>query len=226
MLVFGVFVPFVLGIDGPHRQLFEAIKNRNIPVVTIEQYLNDHPDWINMCDDRGRLPIHAAASARRVDVLRMLIEEKGVDVNTADPNGFTPLLFALTDQDLMERCGESASKYLVSKGAIVGPIDHYDGSILHMLVDRLGNGNVGYDSLRFLYDEFSGKCDFASVFGLETVHINETPLEVAISERRFDRALALVEMGASVNRENEHGEKPLFRIMDDRVSCLSSREDK
>lgn len=211
VLAFEIFFPAALAIRGPHLRLFDAIADHNVPLMTINQLLDDHPDWINLCDDAGRLPIHAAAEARRLDVVKMLIEERGVGVNTPGPHGgLTPLWFAISEFDFGYYNDASISEYLVSRGANIGVTNRCEGSILHLFSNIFGP-----ISIRFLYNAFKDKCDFGSVFGLETLsRTGETPLGHALREHHYKTAMALIEIGADVKHKNENGEEPLFALME------------
>lgn len=214
VLAFEIFFPAALAIRGPHLRLFDAIADHNVPLVTINQLLDDHPDWINLCDDAGRLPIHAAAEARRLEVVKMLIEERGVGVNTPGPHGgLTPLWFAISEFDFGYYNDASISEYLVSRGANIGVTNCCEGSIFHLFIEDSYKA-FGPKSMRFLYNAFKDKCDFGSVFGLETLRCGNTPLGYALCTHKYNTAMALIEIGADVKHKNENGEEPLFALME------------
>ncbi|RZC83791.1 hypothetical protein C5167_046581 [Papaver somniferum] len=65
----------------------------------------------NIKDDDGVGIVHFAAREGKLDILRYLIEELGLDVNTKDKNGESPLLNATM-------CGDmNTVEYLLGKGA-------------------------------------------------------------------------------------------------------------
>ncbi len=225
IVAFEIFFPAALAVSGPHLQLFRAIADHNVPLLTINQLLDDHPNWINLCDDAGRLPIHVAAGVRRLDVVKMLIEERGVDVNTPGPNGgLTPLWFAISDFDFGYYNDASVSEYLVSRGAHIGVTDCCKGSILHLFIED--SKLFGPESIHFLYNAFKDKCDFSSVFGLETLRCGHTPLGAALYRRQYKAAMALIEIGADVKHKNENGEEPLFSLMEHNPFPPYSNDDE
>lgn len=66
---------------------------------------------VNAKDKTGSAPLHRAASAGKLESVRVLVEEGNARIDTHDKQGSTPLLVAV-------ECGEAnIAVYLASKGA-------------------------------------------------------------------------------------------------------------
>ncbi|KAF3764910.1 hypothetical protein M406DRAFT_98306 [Cryphonectria parasitica EP155] len=78
----------------------------------VQSLLNVDPKLSQRKDDDGRLPIHWAASANQLDIVQLLAEEKGFDVDVQDDMGWTALMIAASVKD-----SERLVEFLLSKGA-------------------------------------------------------------------------------------------------------------
>lgn len=105
-------------------ELHKALMNPHIPVGQISQMLDDHPDWINKYSDNGWLPIHTAAMLPRPEILQLLID-RGADINSVGPKGYTPLTCAAhssfdTPGYLGDPLTDEGTKWLIGHGANYG----------------------------------------------------------------------------------------------------------
>jgi ankyrin repeat protein len=101
-----------------------------------KKIIEDNPGIVNETDDAGNTLFHLTFEKGKE--FAMLLIEKGVDVNTRDQNGFSPLSYALEpfDQDL--------SDALLSKGADINERDVKGQTFLLVFVDRSSLPVVDY----------------------------------------------------------------------------------
>ncbi|KAJ0121715.1 hypothetical protein J7T55_008882 [Diaporthe amygdali] len=101
---------------------------------TVQSLLNEapspsvpqaEPNLAKRKDDDGRLPIHWAASANQLDIVQLLSEQKGFDVDVQDEIGWTPLMIAASVKDserlvefLLNNTGQTVVHFVASKNNI------------------------------------------------------------------------------------------------------------
>ncbi|KFA79503.1 hypothetical protein S40288_05370 [Stachybotrys chartarum IBT 40288] len=126
-------------------------------------------------------PLHAAASAEKVDVAELLIE-KGARVNEPMSNewGAPPVFLAV------QRGNQSMVRLLVRSGADPGATDRSGFSVIHAMVN--------FDHLEFL--PIFLECGFD--INLQT-RAGQTPIAFALQLRKFDLAQKLLDAGASLH---------------------------
>lgn len=71
----------------------------------------------------GCTAMHLAAQSNSPEIIKLL-GEKGVDINSQDKNGFTPLMYAIIHR------ANKAVKFLVENGANLSLTSKYDGDCL------------------------------------------------------------------------------------------------
>ncbi|KAF3901396.1 Ankyrin-1 [Arthrobotrys entomopaga] len=98
------------GEDQPKFPLHEAARDGKIPAVfflaqLVESLLSSNPKDALKKDDDERLPIHWAASNSHNEVIDLLLQVKGFDIDEIDGSGWTVLhIAASTGNDaLMEK---------------------------------------------------------------------------------------------------------------------------
>ncbi|TVU49276.1 hypothetical protein EJB05_00580, partial [Eragrostis curvula] len=168
-------------------------------------------------DDPGskrRGPLHLAAAAGKAEVCALLVEEFHADVDAADVEGATPLIFAVQGMGstavvglllcyganankadnggivplhiVAERGSYALAELLLSNGAEIDPICEKIGSPVHIAAE---NGNAGVLKLLLQHD---ADCDrFSSLFN--------TPLAASAFGSSLECMEILIEAGADVN---------------------------
>jgi ankyrin repeat protein len=97
----------------PQRNIFEAAKEGT--VRDIEFFANNNPQSINFTNDDGDTLLHIAAVSNSVEVVKYLVEGKGINVNMRNnKNQDMPLHKAAAGGNL------AVVKYLIERGA---PVD-------------------------------------------------------------------------------------------------------
>jgi len=79
------------------KEIFTAIQNNNLPVEEIREFFTKRPEvTVELCDPtNGNRPLHIAAKAGHLNIIKLLIDELGADVNAQNRDGNTPLHFAI-----------------------------------------------------------------------------------------------------------------------------------
>lgn len=120
------------------------------------------------------------------------LSETEVDQSTTIHSGITPLLYSLLYCDDVE-----VIKLLLDKGANLDDKDHYENSVLHIVV-RSGNIKVAK-----LLIENGINVDSENIDG-------ETPLQYACFWSDFEMVKLLIDNGADVNHSNNIDNKKVF----------------
>lgn len=103
----------------------------------LEARVAEEPELVNASTDAGRTPLHYAASANRVEVIRMLVEA-GARLDAQDETGMTPLHAAA----FWGR--RDAAGALLEAGADLHARDHFGDTPLHAAAIRNRPGLVEY----------------------------------------------------------------------------------
>ncbi|XP_067676896.1 putative ankyrin repeat protein RF_0381 [Haliotis asinina] len=139
-------------------------------------------------------PVHLASYAGHLAVVKCLIEEHRVDVNTRDGYDNTPVYWAINTLN----ANLDLVKYLIGAGALVNMRNEIDeSSLLHTSV-KYGNTDV---------------CTYLLAQGADVTardHNGCTPLHTASVWGDESSARALVEAGADVHARNKSGETPIL----------------
>ena len=84
----------------------------------VKQWIHHHPDDLTGPDKDGDQPVHWSVRAGRLEILRWLIKDCGIDVNTEGFNGYRPLYYAVSHDHL------DVVKWLIlAAGADLNPVD-------------------------------------------------------------------------------------------------------
>jgi ankyrin repeat protein len=108
------------GAQAQHRALYAAVSSNDISRATDQlQKSGADPNWLNV--EHGRVALHKAAKQGSVEMVRLLLETKGVDVdvNVVEHKGFTPLDRAIQSGH------EEVAQMLRKHGAKRGPLELY-----------------------------------------------------------------------------------------------------
>ena len=147
--------------------------------------------------DNGRCREHfkaiaAAAGMGHLDFVKVLVEEKGADVNTVDKNKDTAL-HVVCKQGHLE-----IAKLLIRKyGADVNAFTSYKESPL-IIASMYGHGDI----VKLLCEN--------GVNVNASGNYEWTALHHAVQQKRFDITKVLIENGADVNAVSEDDETPLY----------------
>src|SRR5262249_19064015 len=135
--------------------LGRAVRSENIPVV---EYLIEKKANINVVGGYRGGPLHIAANAGNIDMLKLLVE-KGGNGNLAEPNiSGTPLQIAsYGDANIDDK--NAVIRYLVDEGADVNAHGGYFGSALN--VSLL---NLSLDMINLILDR-GADVNWADDFG-------------------------------------------------------------
>ena len=99
--------PIVAALAGEHFQTADLLRHNGAD--------------LDLRDQSGRNPLHAAAFSGNLDVVRILVEYDPADINARDGNGSTPLLWALEGHNFK------------------------DGSFIRLLLERGADINAQYE---------------------------------------------------------------------------------
>ena len=166
---------------------------------------------INIPDHKQRTALHMAADWGYDDIVDALIKRPDVNINSRDGDGLTSLHIAADN-------GRAASaRLLIDAGADINISDHKQRTALHMAAD------LGYDDI---VDALIKRPD---------VNINpryedgNTPLHIAVDNRRTESARLLIDAGADINISNNSQWTALHMAADlgddDIVDALIKRPD-
>lgn len=97
------------------------------------QFLLDHGADPLAKDSNNETPLHRAAEGCQTDIMRILTEKHGADVNERSSNGWTPLIFAANHDRLPEE-RLPAVKFLLERGADVRAQTRESWTALHRAV--------------------------------------------------------------------------------------------
>ena len=176
-------------------QLFIESNNKGLFPQSMELEVSDHRYlyyiYIYIYIYRGLTALNCACIKGDECLVRLLIEEGGVKVETASPKGCTPLIYA-------------------TRGSYLG--------IMEQLISAKGNPNKqdisGSTALHYACEKCSLECirlllDNAADFTMVD-RANRTPLFECVDSQGVDSLLILIEAGSDVNHLNCFGQTPLF----------------
>uniref|UniRef100_A0ACD5V829 Uncharacterized protein n=1 Tax=Avena sativa TaxID=4498 RepID=A0ACD5V829_AVESA len=179
-------------------------------------------------DAKGETVLHFAASQGCVGSCQFLVEELGLDVNSASKTGVTPMLFATLEGNvqvmryLLDHGGDPAMpdetgctplhnaaenghceavRLLLSRGVCVDPIDHR-GTPLHLAAAK------DHDQVVKVLLEHGADPN-------RVAHHVFSPLMMAVCGKALKCMRLLIEAGADVNAHGYSGPTPLMEAVDD-----------
>ncbi|KAJ3642022.1 hypothetical protein Zmor_028486 [Zophobas morio] len=160
--------------------------------------LLDSGAWINIMDNQKDNELHNALDSRKNnrDIIALLIE-KGVDVNSQNENGTTPLQRACRNGDYQN------AKLLLEVGATINTTDNGNRNALHYASESL---KVNRDTIKLLIEK-GFHVDAQSQNGT-------TALQLACLKGIYENVVILLDFGASINIINKMGNNALHCAAD------------
>ncbi|KAI3855880.1 hypothetical protein MKX03_011535 [Papaver bracteatum] len=150
----------------------------------------------NTIDGDGRAAIHCAAAGGRVNILKYLIEEMGVEIDVKDGKGETPLSWAAIEGRL------AAVDYLLKMGANPEIPDDLNCNPLHHAAMK------GHKDIIPLLLSKGINVDVTNEFG--------SPLQYAVTAGKQDTAKVLLDHGANVSS--------IYLFFMNRTICLANTQ--
>ena len=174
----GFFLLFGLGSLSYAAEIHQAAQAGDL--VKIRELLEKDPALVNAKDENGRTPLHWAARAGNLEVLRYLVD-KGADPNALDNNGVASL-------HILARSGQpEAARLLIEKGADIDIKDPVKLTPLNMAAES------GLEAMVKLLIEKGADIENKHAYG-------RTPLVGAARERgNINVIRMLLDAGADVN---------------------------
>ncbi|MFZ2055593.1 MAG: ankyrin repeat domain-containing protein [Candidatus Aminicenantales bacterium] len=177
-------------------------------LAKVKTLLEKEPALVNARDENGRTPLHWAAQARHLDVLRYLVD-KGAGLDALDNNGTAPL-------HTLARSGQTeAARLLIDKGADIDIKDPVKLTPLNMAAES------GLEAMVKLLVEKGADIENKHAYG-------RTPLVGAARERGDINVIRmLLDAGADINSSDRWGETALdlaaWRGFEEVVNLLLER---
>ncbi|KAJ2389850.1 palmitoyltransferase akr1, partial [Coemansia sp. RSA 2559] len=164
--------------------------------ATVKEFIENKGVSPESKDPQGNSLLHVAVLSNSMDLVRYLIEEKGVNVNVRSDNfNVSPLFWAISHARL------NMVIYLLEHGADPTLVDSVGNTTMHASV------HAGAESVLVYLATTQ-----ASGFGY-TVDVGDaqgvTPLMWAVYQRRMEIVEFLLRIGANVNAQDKHGKTPL-----------------
>lgn len=169
--------------------LTKAIEAGNIKFL--EQLIHDNDVGILIEPDvYGQYPLHYASVHGKLDIVTLLVEEAGADVNCRTHTGTTPAHYAARSNRV------AILKYLMSKGADITARDAHSWTPLHYAA------LAGYaDTVEIIINENNNSPDGKPKMDIDMQELHGyTPLHLACFNGFTDVAVALIDAGADFSK--------------------------
>ncbi|NVO20244.1 MAG: ankyrin repeat domain-containing protein [Bacteroidetes bacterium] len=241
------YSPLMYAIIQNNSDLINSLKNRSFSedflfllslndTKYFNRYLNNGVD-VNYANSYGETALHMAAKIGNLEIVKVLVEKYGANLNACTVRNETPLMYALKSQS------EDVASYLLSKDPILGKQEEVWGwteilaaayrgytSIVEELIERKVNLNEqdytgssaiftaaenGNNEILNLLLEANAKQEIANfIYG-------RTPLIIACIEGNFEGCRLLLESNANVNACDSFGTSPLmFAAINDYIDIV------
>lgn len=130
-------------------QLIKAVKARDSDLV--KQLLYSSID-INAQDKYGSTALHVAVRMELDDIVSILLEHPDIDVNSKEPNGNTPLLVALSEDDYFSQRQNIVKQLIANPSVNVNAVNHYGKTALYLVCSSI---NLDYLSVILKRDDLN-----------------------------------------------------------------------
>ncbi len=184
--------PLFPAVRAPEDVILAPPKDPNLTVPDgsrLAVLVLDHDAEVNVKDNTGLTPLHAAAKDGCFTTLEILLE-RGAEVNVKSEDGVTPLYLAAHRED------PRMFELLVAHGADIHAREDNGVTVLHAAASQ---GRV--DTAELLLNK-GLKVDVTSEEGI-------TPLHVAAENGQPHVAQVLIKRGADIHAKTKHGRTPL-----------------
>jgi ankyrin repeat protein len=156
---------------------------------------------LSRADDDGRTLLHMASEKGNLEHINWVLNNATIDVNSADNNGETPVMWAVDEGHI------DAVKLLSGRGADLSGTNN-GWTLLHF-ASREGN----LEHINWLFDN-------ATIDVNSTNSTGRTPLSIALHNDKLDVAKFLVEKGGDIFMKNNYGERAIDVRVDDKVDGI------
>lgn len=184
--------PLLIAAEHGHAEIADALLKKGAnPLKT---------------DGQGRTPLHLAAHNGNEDLVKLLLEQPGVDVNAVDDFGRSALHHAC----LREK--DDAAKVLLAAGANTDLYDKNGFTPLQLAV-HMGNAD-----LLPVFAEWHGE---KANWNTQTAEKKESLLHLAVRHGMEAPVRKLIDLGADICALNEKGQSPLHIAIADNNSNIA-----
>ncbi|CRK43366.1 Ankyrin repeat-containing protein C6C3.08 like [Verticillium longisporum] len=227
-------------MDEPQAKFALHAAAREGKVSLAEAILKTDPKLAACVDDDGRMPIHWAVSANKIDIVVLLTQLRGFDPDVQDGSGWSPVMIAGSLPD-----GDAVMDVLLSRGADINLKNLNGQNVLHFIASK--NNLDLAKRLLALKTPLSARVrdkrgqyaiHRASAIGSvpmvnlllkhkspldATDNSGYTALHHAIAEGHGDTAVALLKAGADVSKRDMEGNLALDLAPDNEVRYYIER---
>ncbi|KAM9881691.1 hypothetical protein VDGL01_04312 [Verticillium dahliae] len=118
-------------MDEPQAKFALHAAAREGKVSLVEAILKTDPKLAACVDDDGRMPIHWAVSANKIDIVVLLTQLRGFDPDVQDGSGWSPVMIAGSLLD-----GDAVMDVLLSRGADINLKNLNGQNVLHFIASK------------------------------------------------------------------------------------------
>ncbi|CRK43368.1 hypothetical protein BN1723_005620 [Verticillium longisporum] len=208
-------------MDEPQAKFALHAAAREGKVSLVEAILKTDPKLAACVDDDGRMPIHWAVSANKIDIVVLLTQLRGFDPDVQDGSGWSPVMIAGSLLD-----GDAVMDVLLSRGADINlktkRLLALKTPLSARVRDKRGQyaihraSAIGSVPMVNLLLKHKSPLDATDNFGYTALHH-------AIAEGHGDTAVALLKAGADVSKRDMEGNLALDLAPDNEVRYYIER---
>ncbi|KFM59010.1 Histone-lysine N-methyltransferase EHMT1, partial [Stegodyphus mimosarum] len=176
-----IYTPLMLAVENNHKE--------------VVHYLVKKGALVDFKCENGMSSLHLAAKSGNLDILKILMTSREVDLNAQDDGGWTPIVWA------SEHDHYNVVKYLLKRGANPNIKDNEGNTGLHW---SAFSGSV---DICYLYLDYG--CDINAINEL-----GDTPLHIAARQDSFPCVTLFLSRGADVQIVNKANQLPADCCLD------------
>ncbi len=166
--------------------------------MELVEYLLQQGANANSSNNKGRAPLHLAILGKYYEIVKVLIQEDSLEIDSRDVQGVTPLsLAAMSGQ-------KDVAVLLLGRGSNPDEADILGNSSLHHAAKN--NGDKSKEMV-FLLIQNNANIDNQNSFGC-------TPLFRAVTAGNLEVVSALLDSGADADLSNCKGKTPLHKAIE------------